>query len=120
MSGERFGVRIAREHRAEIRRVLGDDVHRLSFARRAEPPFGVRKHAQRDRVAADVGQEQTRELHRVGRIDEHRQLVLDVVNRAREPRHAESVVRHDRTRRLARAAPDLAWDTTCGPSARRG
>ena len=96
VSGECFGVRIAREHGAQIRRVLGDNVQRLSFTRRAQPPLGVRKHAQRDRLSAEVGQEQTRELHRVDRIDEHGKLLLDVVNRAREPGHAKSVLRHDR------------------------
>jgi hypothetical protein len=58
--------RLQREHRAEVERLLADDLPRLAHARDAVEPIGAGQHQELRRLAARVGRPPERAAHHAG------------------------------------------------------
>ena len=98
---------------------LGDDEPALAGARRPEAPLDVAEHAQAPRRRRRVGQRQHRQLHRIVRRDEDRQLLLEPGDGVLIARDAGRVANRPSGRRPAGAAAGPAWRPTPRPSPRR-
>ncbi len=101
---------VAREHRSGFAVDLRHHVRLLISLRRTEPPLVVADEAQAPRLLAAIRQLQQRQLNRIIRVDEDRQLVIDTRDRSRERR---------RTGRMAHETASAAGGAANGSRRRR-